>query len=262
MILVFVFLLICVWLLLFTQSDIPRRIWTYWDGDPPEIVTKCIDSWKKYNPEYTITLLNKETTKHLHGLKHGGSPNRYSDYVRLDYLSKYGGIWIDASIFLNESLDWVQNNNDFTGYYIDQFTIRNDWPVVESWFLSCPKNSKFMKDWRDEFFRLEEFDTVGEYLDDVKNLGVDFSKIVGPDYLAIHVAAQKIIQKNGPYDLKLIKAEDDAFRYLADHGWNSEEATKEFCQGKYKSQKIVKMRGLERASIKECKEMQITNGDN
>jgi hypothetical protein len=228
------------------------------DENIPEVVNKCISSWKRHNPGYIVNILNKKNTKHLHGLKHGTSPNRYSDYVRLDYLSKYGGIWIDASIFLNESLDWVQNDSEFTGYYIDKFTITPTSPVVESWFLSCPSNSRFIQNWRDEFFRMEEFETVDEYLEDVKRLGVDFSKIEGPNYLAIHVSAQKIIQKNEPYNLTLFKAEDDAFKYLEDNAWNSDNAVKEFCNGKYRNQKIIKMRGLERNLVKTCEELGIT----
>jgi hypothetical protein len=56
---------------------------------------------------------------------------RQSDCIRLALLEKYGGIWLDASILLYKSLDWViaaSMNN--VGFYLEKFSIEDK--VVES----------------------------------------------------------------------------------------------------------------------------------
>ena len=68
---------------------IPKKIWTFWDGEPPEIVKTCMDSWRKHCPGYQITLLNKESTPHINQYKRAHDMiQRYSDFVRIDVLSK------------------------------------------------------------------------------------------------------------------------------------------------------------------------------
>ena len=35
-----------------TNTNIPKKIWTYWDNDNlPDIIVKCIDTWKKTESE-------------------------------------------------------------------------------------------------------------------------------------------------------------------------------------------------------------------
>jgi mannosyltransferase OCH1-like enzyme len=47
----------------FTQNtEIPKKIWTFWDNDDiPDIVQKCIHTWKKHNPNYEITVVTKKS---------------------------------------------------------------------------------------------------------------------------------------------------------------------------------------------------------
>jgi mannosyltransferase OCH1-like enzyme len=43
------------------NTSIPKKIWTYWDNDRlPEIIEKCINTWKKHNPNYEIIVLSKQ----------------------------------------------------------------------------------------------------------------------------------------------------------------------------------------------------------
>jgi mannosyltransferase OCH1-like enzyme len=47
---------------------VPRKIWTYWDNSDnsggvnklPKAVKLCMESWKKFNPDYEIVLLTKK----------------------------------------------------------------------------------------------------------------------------------------------------------------------------------------------------------
>jgi mannosyltransferase OCH1-like enzyme len=78
-----------------------------------EVVEKCVESWKFYNPSYKVVILNKSNCRHyidddIDSIKHGkDSMARFSDYVRLCVLAKYGGFWIDASIICHHPFTWL-----------------------------------------------------------------------------------------------------------------------------------------------------------
>ena len=258
------------------NTSIPKKIWTYWDNDRlPEIIEKCINTWKKHNPNYEIIVLSKQNLlKYLPDIdfskiKHIDAAARFSDMVRLYILAKYGGIWSDASIICQKSYDsWIpdmkaKSNAEFVGFYIDSFTLpqfKEKSPVIESWFFACVTGSKMVNDWLNEFLRISDFDTVEKYVESVKEEGVDLQKISNPVYLSIHVACQKILQKgpNKPYFFELLKAEDTAFNYLTTNGWDSKNAiqniidckeskTKEKCL--FLDSPIIKIRGDDRIEM-------------
>jgi len=227
----------------FEDNHIPKKIWTFWDNPIiPDIIDKCIGTWKKHNPNYEIIVLNKNNLnnylpevdfskiKHIHN----NSPEKFSDMVRLHVLAKYGGIWSDASIICLKPYDyWInllqkKNNSEFVGFYIDGFTLpeyREKSPVIENWFFACKSNSMFVKDWLKEFLRTSDFNTIEEYVENVKEHGVNFQKITSTSYLSMHIACQKILQKQGAnYKIKLLKAEDTAYKYLTKNDWDTNKA--------------------------------------
>jgi len=256
------------------KNMIPKKIWTFWNGEIPDVVNKCIKTWKKYNPEYKITILNKENLSQylpeldISNMKNIDSDARLSDIIRLNILAKEGGIWSDASIICLKPFDWINDlhnkeDSEFVGFYIDSFTIpqyKDKSPVIESWFFACVPQSKFVCDWRDEFSKITKFNSINDYLNDLKSQSVNFQNIAMPNYLTIHISAQKVLQGNKKYKLSLVKAEDDAFKYLTQNGWDSKKAIKNlvdctnepikstsscsFLQGK-----IIKLRGDERKEI-------------
>ena len=187
------------------NTPIPKIIWTYWDNiNIPKNIQVCIDSWNKYNPDYEIIILNDNILKYyldnfdLSYLKQKKySSARISDFIRLNVLSKYGGIWSDASIICNKSYNWVndlqkEHNSEFIGFYLDGFTLqelKNKSPVIESWFLACVKNSKFINDWKNEFKNIYNYneDQIENYIIELeKNQNINLQKITGKKYLAIH----------------------------------------------------------------------------
>lgn len=247
-------------------EDIPKIIWTYWiEEDPPEIVKKCIESWKRYNPDYDVRLLNKNTVSkwipelNLNELKHNDSPARESDFVRLSILAVYGGFWVDASIIMTEPLYHIQTIQkekgcEFIAYYLEGFTSRPEYPVIESWFFACVPDSSFVKKWRDEFTTLNNYNTVKDYVDAKKSSGVDFQKIDSLEYLVIHLAAQTVMQKDMGQEavsrrLHLMKAEDGPYKFLKSGGWNSHQGLKNLCEMDDLKTPIIKLRNSERIEI-------------
>lgn len=245
----------------FSQNNhIPKVMWAYWDSDRiPSIVEKCINGWKQYNPEWKVVILNKDNMKqyvsiedrYLNHPLFNDSHARFTDLVRLCVLAEHGGVWIDASIILKENLDkWLfsQKDKEFVGFYLEKFTSVSSSPVIESWFLACQKCSEFMRLWRDEFLMLSTFTNAQEYTDSRRKMGVNFQKIDVPDYLAIHISAQKVLQIDKyPLDrLLLYKAEDGPYKYLQDTQWDSILAMFEASRNPSLSYPLLKMRGIER----------------
>jgi len=258
----------------YENYEIPNIIWTFWDGKIPDIVNKCIDTWKIHNPKYEIIILNKENLRKylpeidFSKMKNIETPEHFSDMVRIHILAKNGGIWCDASIICLKPFDWIKElrnkeDSEFVGFYIDSFTsdeYKKKAPVIENWFFACIKNSEFVCDWRDECKRITEFESRKKYLENIKSSNINFQNIGMNEYLAMHISAQKVLQSDKKYKLSLIKAEDDAFKYLTQNGWDSKKAVKNlvdctnesikttsscsFLQGK-----IIKLRGVERKEI-------------
>lgn len=195
----------------------PKIIYAFWNSDEfPPIVKASIETWKRHCPDYEIRIMNYENTKHMN-IKHRDSHARYSDFVRLYCLEETGGVWIDASVFLQRPLDdWITPGYDYTGYYSEYQT--KTYQVVETWFMAAPKGSRFIADWKNEFFRANDFDSMGDYVDDLLARGVnpqDFDFNV--NYLAAYLAAQYCIQKLGPYELNLIDSDQDAAKHVIDN---------------------------------------------
>ena len=254
--------------LLFRQKQnynlVPRRIWTYWENpdnpskDIPRVVKLCMESWKKFNPDYEIVLLTKKNVKgyvtipdeirtHPH---YNDSPQRFADLVRLYVLEEHGGIWIDASVLVKQSFDeWLfPKYGEFAGYYIGSYCIDKKIPVIENWFLAANKGSKFIKLWKQEFLKIVDFKDIKSYLNSRKKMGVNFEKFRDPHYLAAYVAALKVIAVDKyPQDTLILRdSEDGPFKYLVDSVWYSDKGLSLACIDKKYQTPVMKMRSDER----------------
>jgi len=258
----------------FTElTTIPKTIWTYWDGaNPPDSVQKCMQTWRKYNPDYEIKIISSENLSTIIpnidvlGMKMADTPQRTSDLVRLHVLAEHGGVWCDATVMMTGPIDFIDEYTgvDLVGYHIGG---SKGWPVIESWFFACPPKSDFVVKWRDTFVKINDFETADKYVESIKNQGVDISKVSIPEYLAIHVAAQHVLQKqmtrvDVESKLKLWRAEDGPFKYAVRNDWNSYESIKSICEESMDElPTIIKFRGAERDVIDKHDELKcVFNG--
>lgn len=100
-------------------------IWQYWgqgEENAPELVRACFESVKKYCPNKNIIVLNDNNVKDYidipdfiqEKLQKGIiSRTHFSDYLRTCLLVKYGGTWIDATVYLTDKIPEVIENSDF-----------------------------------------------------------------------------------------------------------------------------------------------------
>jgi hypothetical protein len=254
MILIILALILLVYLFIMDRrvsnlNKIPKKIWSFWDGDIPPLIQKCMATWKKHCPDYEIKVFTKEDTQHIKQYKNAElNVQKWSDYVRLDVLEREGGVWLDASIWLNQSLDWIQTGHEYVGEYARGRTeMNNGITVVDSWFMACVPGCKFVKDVNDEFKRQStDFDSLADYIKSIRDEGTIISGMwENPEYFSIHVAMLRCIQKNGMYPLRLIAEEDDA--QIMGGGDGIMEA---FCDKTYNDKiKMYKLTGYQRSVI-------------
>lgn len=245
------------------SDEIPKIIWTYWDSRfIPETVRKCMDTWRKYNPGYEIVLLSNDNIIHylpetdVLGMKMANTPQRTADFIRIHVLEKYGGIWADATIMMNGSIDFIQSKRgyDLVGYHIGKMMNNAESPVIENWFFAAPPGSRFIKNWKECFTKMNDFETPEEYVKSITDQGVDISKVESPSYLTMHVASQYVIQKQMTSEevaqkLYLVKAEDGPLKYLHDNDWDSYRGITSICNKDLSDHPIIKFRGSERNVI-------------
>jgi hypothetical protein len=246
-----------------SKNKIPKIIWTFWDSKDAEanfVIKKCLENWKKNNPKHVIVVLNKENLnvfienvdvlkfKHVTDLVTNKiNFQRLSDYVRLLVLKRYGGIWMDASTILTRDLDWVDIFHDSCNtvcFYLQKFTKDLPVPVIESWFIATKKGADFVDYWCLEFLNLEKYESVDDYIKNVLKSGIRLDYIDDPTYLAIHVSAQFVLQRNNELlkDIWVIKAEDTSYMLLESNEWNSVAAVTALCDGSSTNIENIKLK--------------------
>lgn len=93
------------------MNSIPKVIHYCWfgKGEKSKLVLKCIESWKKYCPDYEIIEWNEynydiSKNKYISEAYKNKKWAFVSDYARLDILFNYGGIYLDTDVELIKSI--------------------------------------------------------------------------------------------------------------------------------------------------------------
>lgn len=136
---------------------IPKIIHYCWmSGEPfPELIQECIDTWKKFLPDYKIIEWNKNNfdVNVFTFTKEAFEAKKYafvSDYVRLYALYNYGGIYLDSDIKVLKSFNDLLNNKAFSGFESKErvgvwlLASEKENPIFKE-MLNCYKNKHFIK---------------------------------------------------------------------------------------------------------------------
>ena len=102
---------------------IPKIIHYCWFGKKPlpSDAKKCLDSWRKYLPDYEIKEWNEENfnVNIIPYTAEAYSVKKYafvSDYARFWILYNYGGIYFDTDVEVIKPLDDIVSRGGFLGY--------------------------------------------------------------------------------------------------------------------------------------------------
>ena len=101
---------------------IPKKIHYMWLGKNPipDNLQKCIDSWKRYCPDYEIIQWDESNydISKISYMKQAYEAKAYGfvpDYARLDILYQYGGIYMDTDVEVVKNLDDMLYQQAFCG---------------------------------------------------------------------------------------------------------------------------------------------------
>ncbi len=102
---------------------IPKIIHAIWfSGEPlPELYSRCLDSWKRYAPDYKVKIWNLGNYKPDHCLffEQAIAHNNWSfasDYARADILYRYGGIYMDLDVEMLRPIDDLLYNDAYMSF--------------------------------------------------------------------------------------------------------------------------------------------------
>ncbi len=102
--------------------SIPKVINYCWFGknQKPALAKKCIDSWKKYCPDYLIVEWNEDNfdvsqNQYCYEAYKSGKWAFVTDYARLKILYENGGFYFDTDVELKKGIDFLLNEHCFMG---------------------------------------------------------------------------------------------------------------------------------------------------
>lgn len=105
------------------NNRIPKVIHYCWFGnnEKPEIILKCINSWKKFCPDYEIIEWNESNfdVNQNRFMKYAYEKKKWafvSDVARLIVIYKYGGIYLDTDVELNSNIDELLQYDTFFAF--------------------------------------------------------------------------------------------------------------------------------------------------
>lgn len=137
---------------------LPKIIWMYWHSgfdNAPEVTQLAVQSWQKMNPDYEVRLLNNVNIAEYVDADFDMAFRNTSvrcllpikaDILRLYLLSRYGGVWVDATTFCMTPLnDWLPQALAPCGIF--NFKQKNN-PTrpIEVWFIAVPAGSPVIND--------------------------------------------------------------------------------------------------------------------
>lgn len=142
------------------KNKIPKIIHYIWLGkkELPEKEKKCLESWKKFCPDYELKLWNEDNFDIEHSneyVKEAYKNKKYAfvaDYIRMNALYEEGGIYLDTDVELLKPFD------EFLKY--DFFSTFENMVMINPAIVGAKKHNIVIKtileDYHDRSFYLDK----------------------------------------------------------------------------------------------------------
>ncbi len=245
--------------------NLPKVMWSFWDSEElPEQIRLIHENRAKKLEQYgwKLYMLNSKSISDFINLS--TLPKNFdkliiqhkADYYRLLLLQKYGGVWIDASIIINDPAaindlynESVQKRSEFTGFTLEPGPgISDRSKYIENWFIMTPINSPIIDKWLSEFISAID-GGLDNYIPRAKQEGVHIVDRIS-SYLTQHACMQTVLQKRlgRPANIILKDAEKDMFKIQTDCKWELNCLLNKFKADVTEIRKIpyIKLRGGDR----------------
>ncbi|MCB6607755.1 glycosyltransferase [[Clostridium] symbiosum] len=156
--------------------SIPKIIHYCWFGPNPipEMEKKCIQSWKRHLPDYEIIFWNEATfdVKSVDYVKQAYFCGKYafvSDYVRINALYSFGGIYLDTDVEVLRNLDEFLENEAFIGF--------ENRTMVGTGIIGAEKNNAILGAMLD-YYHANPFINEKGYMDMTTNVKILYKLLV------------------------------------------------------------------------------------
>ena len=140
------------------EARIPKIIHYCWfgRGKKTKLMRKCMETWKKYFPEYDIVEWNEEnfdinSNEYVREAYNNKKYAFVSDYARLYALYNFGGIYFDTDIEVIKNFDNIIKNMDIYAFEKEDVIMtgvmiaRKESKIIKQ-FLKLYDNLKFLND--------------------------------------------------------------------------------------------------------------------
>jgi hypothetical protein len=150
-----------------------KTIWTLWHqgyAAAPLLVKQCIDSWRRFNPDFEVRVLDATTLPQYTQLladidlqRPDITVQKVAALTRLALLRTYGGVWADATVHCAAPLhQWLPEYVDDVGFFAFRNPGRDR--LISNWFIAAERDSMILAALFDLFvslFRDNRFDNHG-----------------------------------------------------------------------------------------------------
>ncbi len=123
---------------------IPKKIHYCWfgRGEKPKLAEKCIESWKKYCPNYELIEWNEDnfdinSNQYVREAYENRKFAFVTDYVRLYVLNKFGGIYMDTDVEVIKPLDDFLKCKAFSSFENNNY--------IPTGIIAAEKGNKWIK---------------------------------------------------------------------------------------------------------------------
>jgi len=219
---------------------LPKVVYGFWDNlDENIIIQSHIRSWRRHlSSEWEIIILNKDNVyKYVDESfinKYGSGEldaTRFSDFLRIELLTKKGGCWMDASLFIlnGKFLDdmyneMIKNQYDGCFYEYKELTQNILQPHIDNWFIMAPKGSKILTDLYYEFNKAFDMGFLKYKQDILMKTDINLKKTIGygnDTYLLQHAIFHYLLKDGNPYNIELKNATDSFYLIQLIYNWNN-----------------------------------------
>nr|QOI90528.1 hypothetical protein HWQ62_00393 [Pyramimonas orientalis virus] len=164
----------------FDTSKLTKTIWMFWEqgwDEAPAICKVCMKSWIKYNPDWTIVLLDSnnitdyiDLNDYVKDYKLKRPIQIRADILRTNLLNKNGGLWVDATVFCTKPLnDWIYPYIK-TGFFAFEKDKSSELRI-SNWMLYAQKNHYIIDKWATVYNNYWKHNDTSEYFKHVKLFG-------------------------------------------------------------------------------------------